>query len=119
MGMTIGKNKEEEQYCERCGDTCTDCKLMGLLNIDDIMELLYHKNLCLKAQPTIMGQDTPFDEYYCTILNGYGDEIMSFEYQLCHNLHFGNIRPLSNNPDDNYFKIKTIEELLNFAPRRK
>ena len=44
MGMTIGKNKEEEQYCERCGDTCTDCKLMGLLNIDDIMELLYHKN---------------------------------------------------------------------------
>ena len=66
-----------------------------MLNLNDIFVELSKKELCLKAQPAIEEKDTNYEELYCQILDGNGDILLYFDYQLDHKLHGGNILPYS------------------------
>jgi hypothetical protein len=84
-----------------------------MLNLNDIFIELSEKELCLKVNPHIAGQDTNFEELHCEILDPYGIRLLYFDYQLDHYLHGGNILPHSElNPYGWYEKISTIEDLL-------
>lgn len=84
-----------------------------MLNINDIIVELAERELCLKLTPSIAGQDTNFEEYYCKIVDSHGEILLSFDYHLDHYLHGGNIRMYtSSNPYGWFEKVYKIEDLL-------
>ena len=66
------------------------------MSLDEMINQLAEKGLCLEMQPSIAGQDTDFYEYYYTIKDGYGMHIISFDYFLDKEVHGYSVRI---NPD--------------------
>lgn len=70
------------------------------MSLDEMINQLAEKGLCLEMQPSIAGQDTDFYEYYCTIKDGYGEHIRSFDYFLDKDVHGYSVRiPFQGAPD--------------------
>lgn len=86
-----------------------------MINLNDIFVELSKKELCLKVCSNIEGQDTNYEELYCQILDGDGNILLYFDYQLDHKLHGGNILPYSLLNDTHWYQtINNIEELLTY-----
>lgn len=87
---------------------------MKLLNLNDIFEGLANHDLCLQVHPNIAGQDTNFGELSCIVKDPYGITLGTFDYQLDHNLHGGNVL-INNkyiNPNNWYSEESDISEFI-------